>query len=72
MKIKSNGSKNGITQELLTAGAVYKDCNHEYVLACEEDYVVVLGSGSLLELSISYDEKDLFVEVDAFLEIVSE
>lgn len=72
MKIKSKGSKNGITQELLTAGVVYKDCNNDYVLACDEDYVVVLESGALLSLSFSYNEQDLFVEVNALLEIASE
>ena len=72
MQIKSKGSKNGITQELLTAGVVYKDCNGDYVLACDEDYVVVLETGNLLALSYSYNEKDSFTEVNAVLEVVSE
>lgn len=72
MKIKSKGGKKGITQELLSAGSVYKDCNGTYVLACDEDYVVELDTGVLWELACNYDEKDLFTEVNAVLEVISE
>lgn len=69
MKINVNPQSSGITQSSLKAGVVYKDCNSEYVLACDEDYVVVLETGVLLGLPYSYNEEDKFIEISAVLEI---
>lgn len=69
MKINVNPLNSGITQSSLKAGTVYRDCNSEYVLACDEDYVVVLETGVLLGLPYSYSDEDRFVEVNATLEI---
>ena len=41
MKINVSNNNFGITQGSLKAGVVYRDCNSQYVLACDEDYVAV-------------------------------
>jgi hypothetical protein len=60
--------KEGVTAFNLASGLVYKDQDGDYVLACDQDYVVVLQTGRLLNL-MDYDEDALFEEVSAHLEI---
>lgn len=69
MKINVSNNNFGITQGSLKAGVVYRDCNSQYVLACDEDYVVVLETGVLFGLSYSYSDEDRFVEVNAVLKV---
>lgn len=73
MKIKVNGRvSEGVVLFNLEAGRVYKDPEGLYVMACDEDYVVVLENGSLVEIAINYNDTDLFMEVEAVLEVQSE
>ncbi len=69
MKINDNSTlENCCTSFNLATGEVYKDCNGNFVLACDQDFVVVFSSGELLDL-MSYNEDDVFQKVNAVLEI---
>jgi len=73
MKIEVNGkTSQGVVPFNLEAGRVYKDPEGLYVMACDEDYVVVLENGTLVEIAINYNDTDLFVEVEAILKVVYE
>lgn len=73
MKIKVNGKvSEGVVPFNLESGRVYKDPEGIYVMACDEDYVVILENGTLVEIAINYNDTDLFMEVEAVLEVDSE
>ncbi len=69
MKIIVNGKSEGfVNPSNLQAGRVYRAKDGVYVLACDEDFAVVLETGCLLSLDC-FDEGDTFVEVEAALSV---